>query len=287
VVATTHSAVAVPGFLPDALDWREWLGELWWIPAFADWLLLTLLRLLWARARKLPPSAIGPLACVALCGYMGYRGVSGYLADPRPIMAVLAFPIIAVLGFLLFVSWVMSGLAPITYRSAHGSMTMRRTITGKTEMIARFTAPPGKHRTTKRTALHEGAHAAATEACGGKIVAARAFDGGGGWLKARLPKAGSLKDRVINYISVLVAGELSDGHKGFSEHDQHWAKWARDKLPRSERIGAWSRAYAKARRAQRTHAGVANRVATSLLRTGWYHGVGGPERYLGTEDPKS
>jgi len=275
-VTTTHPAVAVPVSPP----WRDWAAEVWWLLGLADRLLL---RLLWAglrRAGRLPPAALGPLAALALCGYMAFRAVSGYLADPRPLASVFLWPLLIGLVALLFLAWTHSGLAPIRYKTRHGTMTMRRTITGKTELTARYKPSPGKPATTMRTANHEGGHGAAIEAVGGHIVEAGAYPDGGGYCKGRLPRMSKLSHRVTNYIAVMVAGEVATGTKRGCGHDQHWAKWARDKLPPKERHTAWSRGYTLARSAQHTHAATARRVRDALLRTGKYRGSGGPERYL-------
>jgi hypothetical protein len=284
---TKPGVIALPAIaVPAPPPWRDWIAELWWLLDFADALLLALLRAAARQVGRIPRAAVGPLAATGLAAYMAVRAVTGYLADPRPIAAVLAWPLIITLVFVLFCAWACSGLAPVTYRSAHGSMTIRRTITGKTELTARYVKDKAKPKpkprfcTPKHTAQHEGGHAAAIEACGGTIVGAAAFSDGSGWCKGRLPRLSKLSHRVINYMSVMVAGEVATGSKAGCGHDQHWANWAAEKLPAKERPAAWSRAYSMARWAQLTHGGVANRVADALLRTGRYHGAGGPQHYL-------
>jgi hypothetical protein len=259
--------------------------ELWWIVRFAALLLWLTLRFGYRQARRIPGAVLPPLGAVALCGYMAVRAVSGYLADPRPLVAVFLAPVVVVVGFALFCAWTCSGLAPVTYRGPHGSMTVRRTITGKTELTARYvkTKPkpkPKKFCTPKSTAVHEGGHAAAIEACGGTIVGAAAFSDGSGWCKGRLPRMGTLRHRVINYMSVMVAGEVATGSKSGCGHDQYWATWAAEKLPKKDRSMAWSRCYSMARWAQSTHRATAARVRDALLRTGRYHGAGGSQHYL-------
>lgn len=273
----TLPAIAVPAPPP----WRDWIAELWWLLQFADDLLLVTLRGGVRGFRRIPRTARLPIAAVALCVYMGDRAVTGYLADPRPIMTVLAWPLLVVCGFVLFCAWACSGLAPITYRGPHGTMTVRRTITGKTELTARYVkTKPKKFCTPRSTAVHEGGHAAAIEACGGTIVGAAAFSDGSGWCKGRLPRLSKLRHRVINYMSVMVAGEVATGSKSGCGHDQYWATWAVEKLPKKDRSMAWSRAYSMARWAQSTHRATAARVRDALLRTGRYHGAGGSQHYV-------
>jgi hypothetical protein len=159
------------------LPWRRWFAELWWVLGFADALLVLTVRAGCRALSRIPTMARLPLATFALAAYLGGRGVLGYLADPRPIATILLAPIAVAAGFLLFCAWTCSGLAPVTQRTAHGSMTTRMTITGKTEMTARFAPPPGKRHTPWMTAKHEGGHAAAIEAVGGTVVSARALVG--------------------------------------------------------------------------------------------------------------
>jgi hypothetical protein len=260
--------------------WRQWFDELWWVLQFADALLVLSLRAGVRGVRAIPPMARMPLFATTLGMGLGVRCVFAYLADPRPLLTILAAPVIVFGLFMLFCAWMMSGLAPTTERTAHGSVTTRRTITGKTEMTARFAPPPGKRHTPWMTARHEGGHAAAIEACGGTVVESHAYSDGSGVCKGRLPHMPKLKHRVINYMSVMVAGEVAVSSKSGCGHDQRWAKWACEKLPKAEQHDAWHRAYSMARWAQITHAATARKVATALSSTGHYKGAGGPQRYL-------
>lgn len=202
------------------------------------------------------------------------------LAWPAHLLQSLIGPGLVVGGCALFLLWTLSGFAPVTHRSAHGSMTTRRTVTGRTAVTTRFAPPPGKRHTPWMTARHEGGHAAAIEAVGGTVVEARAYPDGSGVCRGRLPCMSNFKHAVTNYISVMVGGEVAVNSKSGCSHDQHWAKWARDQLPVEDRAAAWSRGYQLARSAQGTHAGTARRVAEALSRTGRYEGAGGPERYV-------
>lgn len=266
--------------VPTPLPWRRWGAELWWVLSFADTLLVLTLRAGVRTVGRIPVMVRLPLAAFTLAAYLGGRGVLGYLADPRPIATVLLIPVVAAAGFVLFCAWACSGLAPVTQRTAHGSMTTRMTITGKTEMTARFAPPPGKRFTRWMTAQHEGGHAAAIEATGGTVVEARAWSDGSGVCRGRLPRMADLKHAVINYMSVMVAGEVAVGSKAGCGHDQRWATWAANQLPPKDRCAAWSRAYSMARWAQITHAATARRVATALSQTGHYQGAGGSEHYV-------
>lgn len=193
----------------------------------------------------------------------------GLLAFPSNVLASLRPLGIVVAVVALFLIWTLSGLAPITNRGKHGSMTTRRTVTGKTELTARFAPTPGKPHTPVMTAKHEGGHAAAAVAAGGRVIEARAWRDGSGLCRANLP-CGDKNTELVNYMSYMVGGEVAVNSLAGCGHDQKWAKWARDQLPEEDRAAGWRKAYAKARAAQSSHAHVAKAVASALIRTGRY-----------------
>jgi hypothetical protein len=88
------------------------LQPLWPLAEEAWWLIRVVALLLWWTARfgcrllgRIPVAAVPPLAAVGLCGFLGFKAVSGYLADTRPLASVLLVPAVAGGGFALFVAW--------------------------------------------------------------------------------------------------------------------------------------------------------------------------------------
>lgn len=96
--------------------WRQWFAELWWVLGYADALLLLAVWTSVRGVRSIPMQVRMPLFAVAVAGFCGVRAVLAYLADPRPLAAMLVAPAVVGLLGLLFCAWVMSALHP----SAHG-----------------------------------------------------------------------------------------------------------------------------------------------------------------------
>lgn len=289
-----------------------------WAARFLLGLTLELVRALWGAAgwfHRLPRENQGVLAVTVTAVCMGVYAVREMLADPRTwaqvfgppgwvvgvvaslfIARVARRPIVLLAPFGVALWWfsprvalVLVAVAVVAVywttksRSAHGSMTKRRTLTGQTVVTAHFTADTHRHgkahftdakgkgeKCSPLVAQHEGGHAAALVALGGTLTKARAFADGSGYCQGRLPGRPSLFQAVVDDVAFTAGGEVAVHSRSGCSGDQAMMRESLGLLPGNQRGMARTAGYAQARRAQHTHAHIRNRVANALITTGRY-----------------
>jgi hypothetical protein len=164
-------------------------------------------------------------------------------------------------------------------RSGRTHMTKRRTLLGSTTVRASFApdrrgyAPgPGLKEAgaSRFVAHHEGGHAAALVASGGKLIRARAFADGSGYCEGRLPCRPSLFQAVVDDVAWSVGGEVAVHSSAGCGPDHKMRDSALGLLPKHQQPMARTAGYATARRAQHTHRYIRDRVAAALMATGRY-----------------
>lgn len=259
--------------------------------------------------RGLPRENQGVLAVTALCVGLGVYAVREMLADPRSLAVVLGPPgwavgvgaslaiariarrpivLLAPFGVVLWwfsprVALVLVVVAVVavgwttTSRSAHGKVTKRRTLSGATVVGAHFTPDRHAHaglapgeKCSAFVAKHEGGHAAALVALGGRVTKARAFADGSGYTEGKLPCRPSLFLAVVDDVSFSVGGEVAVHSTSGCGFDHKLRDRALGMLPADQQRVARTAGYAAARRAQHTHGHVQRAVADALIKTGSY-----------------
>lgn len=197
-------------------------------------------------------------------------------ATRRPIVALAPF---AAVLWLLFSPAVMVALVGVcliatywktTTRTGHGHTTTHRTITGAVESTAHYAPSPGKARCPRIAAEHEGGHAAAAVAVGGRVLGARAFADGSGWCRARIPCGKSEFETTVRMVAFYAGGEVAQGNRSGCSIDQGHMSRVLDEVPGRQQAMARTAGYATARRAQSSHSHVRRAVASALIRTGRY-----------------
>lgn len=190
-------------------------------------------------------------------------GLVAWWISPRAAILLVALAVIAV-------GWTSK------QRTAHGSTTSRRTITGATVVRAnhdgqrRSFATGGVAPTSRFVAKHEGGHAAAAAAAGGRVVKARAYADRSGYCEAKLPCRPSLFLAVVDNVAFSVGGEVAVHSSAGCSYDHKMRDRALNMLDTGPRRMARTAGYANARRAQSTHRHVQRAVADALMKTGRY-----------------
>lgn len=225
------------------LPFKVWVGELWWLLRFADALLIRLLGKLLLLLRRVPLSARLPLFSVAVAAFFGAKGVLGYLADPRPVVAVLAVPLIAALGLVLFCAWACSGLAS----------------RGRSIRHVHSAGP-------RYAAIHEAGHAAVGRYIGAVVAWAWINRSGEGCTLVR-----DQRKPVVQQLAVTLAGGMAQGvseHSHYCSGDKNLVGWHLAGVPKGQHGRYMSEARRIARAGLAAEAAYRRRVEKKLLGQG-------------------
>ncbi len=200
-----------------------------------------------AMLRRIPPMARGPLALLALAGLLAVKALSGYLAQPRPLLDSLVAPTAAAVGFVAFLAW-------LWHRAGIASRTRRYNI-----------GPGGA---PQNAIDHEVAHADKGFQFGGTTTRGAVYPDGSGFVEVRLPRGAT----VAQDVAVDMAGSYGEG-RSFWSNPHAWG----DRANAAARVAHLSpdeqrRTYRQAEgMAHPRLFGSAGHVRRALERTGRYH----------------
>jgi hypothetical protein len=202
-----------------------------------------------ALLKRIPPMARGPLALLALGGLFAVNGLTGYLAQPRPLLDSLVAPTAAVVGVVVVLAW----------------LARRAEIASRTR---RFNINPGG--TAKYVIDHEVAHVDKGNQFGGHTARGRVFPNGSGYVEVVMPRS----VRPEHDVAVDMAGSVGEG-RSFWSNPHAWGDRANaaarvSHLPPDEQ----RRVYREAERLSYRRfweSGEAASVRRALARDGRYH----------------